>query len=102
MLGFNKQKNKKEGFAIYFTEKELENQRIKNILLSLIETKINTSFIGKNYIIVGKAEYEILKRSGSSVTDYKKYKRRGVKKLQIDGAKEIGKYRGKRLLLKRE
>lgn len=98
MLGFKKQKNKKDGLAVYFTEKELGNPRIKNILLNLVESKV---FIGQGHVIIGEAEYEIIKRSGSAITEYKEYKKRGVKKIQIDGAKEIGKYKGRRLLLKK-
>lgn len=96
-----KKEKKPKGLVIYFTKEELNNARIRDVLLQLVETRFQTQFMGKPYIIVGEAEYEVIKRSGSTIVDYKRYKKRGVKKLRIDGAIEVGKYKGRRILVKK-
>ena len=100
MMKDKKEKKPKE-FGIYFTEKDLNDMRLRKVLLNLVETKINTQFLGKKQVIIGEAEYIVIKRSGSGIVDYSRYKKRGVKKMKIDGAVEVGKYKGRRLLLKK-
>ena len=102
MFKFMMKKIKKlKGFGIYFTDEELNNQRVRALLLQLVEMKLHSQFVGKKYIIVGEAEYAVIKRTGSAIVDYKLYKKKGVKKLKIDDAIEVGKYKGRRILVKK-
>ena len=97
-----KKQKKSKVLGIYFTDEDLNNQRIRNLLIQLVEIRLHSQFVGKKYIIVGDAEHAVLKRSGSSVVDYKLYKKKGVNKLKIDNAVEVGKYKGRRILVKKE
>lgn len=87
-------KEKKKVYTLRITEKELLNPKIKKALLTIMETRLDLNK-HSNYITISTAEYNFI-TSHWSWASVKRYAPK--KKDQLRG--EVGKYKGKRCVIR--
>lgn len=86
-----------KSFTVRFTAKELKNQRIRKAVLALIDLKAREQRFTR-YVLISKSEQDILEKYNPSfMVPWKKYAK-SKKDLVYEG--EVGKYLGKRLVVK--
>lgn len=89
--------DKKKRFVIKISEKELKNPHIREIVLKLIDTRIREQR-SEPRIEITKSEYEMMKTYlGHFFTDWTKYAK---DKDELKFKTEVGKYNGKRVIIK--
>lgn len=85
-------KKEETKFALIFTRAELATSRVKELIRKLIELKLDAQKYN-DFITICPAEFEILSKYGDFV-DKERYNN------AIEFKGEVGKMRGKRLVLK--
>ncbi len=90
-------KDDEKPYLIRFTARELKNTRIRKALLNLIDLKAREQRQVK-YVLITQSEFDVLiKYNPSFLVPAKKYAKR-KKDLVYEG--EVGKYQGKRLVVR--
>lgn len=91
------EEKQEEVFLIRISEKEFRNVKIRRVVLNLIETKVKEQR-GLPFVVINQSEYDLLKKNNPSfLVPWKRYAK-SKRELVYEG--EIGKYLGKRLIVK--
>ena len=89
--------DEEKSFTIRFTQKELKNTRIRKAVLALIDLKAREQRFTR-FVLISQSEYDILKEYNPSfMVPWQKYAK---SRKELVYKEEVGKYLGKRLVVK--